>query len=196
MGLLKKIYITIITFVVLVSCGSSNGIGSTNASIVSNENINTTFNNEYKRHIKEYYGQIESKEYEVIRKKIEQELPYKISPQDAVLIHFRQQADNCISMRENGSNYLKSLKFNLKMSSKVSRGQGLSDFFVFTKDAYLMDRVAMKNNFIMDSGFFSNNIFTEREMCSAFIIIKPNGKFLKYYGEDYYTKIKDFLSTD
>lgn len=84
MGLLKKLSITIITFVVLVSCGSSNGIGSTNASIVSNENINTTFNNEYKRHIKEYYGQIESKEYEVIRKKIEQELPYKISSQDAV----------------------------------------------------------------------------------------------------------------
>lgn len=196
MGLLKKLSITIITFVVLVSCESSNGIGSTNASIVSNENINTTFNNEYKRHIKEYYGQIESKEYEVIRKKIEQELPYKISSQDAVLIHFRQQADNCISMSENGSNYLKSLKFNIKMSSKVSRGQGLSDFFVFTKDAYLMDRVAMKNNFIMDSGFFSNNIFTEREMCSAFIIIKPNGKFLKYYGEDYNTKIKDFLNTD
>jgi hypothetical protein len=59
-----------------------------------------------------------------------------------------------------------------------------------------MDRVAMKNNFIMDSGFFSNNIFTEREMCSAFIIIKPNGKFFKYYGEDYNTKIKDFLNTD
>ncbi|MEQ3665122.1 MULTISPECIES: hypothetical protein [unclassified Olleya] len=38
MGLLKKLSITIITFVVLVSCGSSNGIGSTNASIVSNEN--------------------------------------------------------------------------------------------------------------------------------------------------------------
>ena len=196
MGLLKKIYITIITFVVLVSCGSSNDTGSADASIVSTKNINTTFNNEYRRHIKEYYGQIESKEYEVIRKKIEQELPYQISPQNAVLIHFRQQANNCISMYENGSNYLKSLKFNLKMSSKVSKGQGLSDFFVFTKDAYLLDQINMKKNFIMDSGFFSNNIFTEREMCSAFIIIKPDGKFLKYYGEDYYTKIKDFLKVD
>jgi hypothetical protein len=146
--------------------------------------------------LKSIMGKLKVKNIKSSVKKIEQELPYKISSQDAVLIHFRQQADNCISMRENGSNYLKSLKFNIKMSSKVSRGQGLSDFFVFTKDAYLMDRVAMKNNFIMDSGFFSNNIFTEREMCSAFIIIKPNGKFLKYYGEDYNTKIKDFLNTD
>lgn len=47
-------------------------------------------------------------------------------------------------MYENGSNYLKSLKFNLKMSSKVSKDQGLSDFFVFTKDAYLLDQINMK----------------------------------------------------
>ena len=196
MSLLKNSCLAIFTLVLIISCWISNVTGNKRASVISTNNINTTFNSEYKRHVKEYYGQIESNEYEVIRKKIEQELPYQISPQNAVLIHFRQQANNCISMYENGSNYLKSLKFNLKMSSKVSKGQGLSDFFVFTKDAYLLDQINMKKNFIMDSGFFSNNIFTEREMCSAFIIIKPDGKFLKYYGEDYYTKIKDFLKVD
>ena len=51
-------------------------------------------------------------------------------------------------MYENGSNYLKSLKFNLKMSSKVSKGQGLSDFFVFTKDAYLLDQINMKKRIL------------------------------------------------
>ena len=102
MSLLKNSCLAIFTLVLIISCGSSNVTGNKRASIISTNNINTTFNSEYKRHVKEYYGQIESKEYEVIRKKIEQELPYQISPQNAVLIHFRQQANNCISMYENG----------------------------------------------------------------------------------------------
>ncbi len=47
--------------------------------------------------------------------------------------------------------------------------------------------------FILDSGFFYENVFTEHQNCEAFLIIKPNGDFHKFYGEDYYTEVENFL---
>ena len=47
--------------------------------------------------------------------------------------------------------------------------------------------------FIIDSGFFYENVFTEHQNCAGFLIIKPNGDFYKQYGEDYYSEVKAFF---
>jgi len=50
--------------------------------------------------------------------------------------------------------------------------------------------------FMPNPGFFHDSIFTLHESCQAFFILKPSGRFLKYYGEDYFSVVEAFLESD
>ena len=179
---------TPITLVILffMACTSSKPI-------VSSANLNTQVNDESISSSKTYTGELSKKEYEEIRARIEKELPFKIPIENAILINFNQNARNCHSMFDNGKHYLKVLSNKNRISSRMSSNNKASDFFVFTNDAFFYDKIKMKKNYLTDSGFFYNNIFTVHDNCSAFFILKPNRKFMKHYGGDYYTKVRVFL---
>jgi hypothetical protein len=124
---------------------------------------------------------------------LEKELNTKIPEGKSILINYRQKARNCISLSLNNNDFLKFTNRRIKISSRISADNNTSDYFVFKKNAFYINLYKEKQNFKLDSGFFYNNIFTLHETCDAFFIIKPNGDFLKYYGGDYFSKVKTFL---
>jgi len=50
-------------------------------------------------------------------------------------------------------------------------------------------------NYILDSGYFYKAIFTLHKICSAFLVLKPNGEILKHYDADYFSQMGDFLKS-
>jgi hypothetical protein len=165
----------------------------TNTLFISSETINTEFNDEYKNSTKTYVGDLTAEQYKSIRNVIEKELPTKISHKQPILINYRRKGKNCGFMKNNGEHYLEVLNNSINISSRISRENKVANFFVFNKDAFFLDKIKMKKNFILDSGFFSDNIFTIDENCSGFFVLKTDGTFMKYYGEDYYSRVIEFL---
>tara|TARA_R110000850_G_scaffold168825_3_gene293937 strand:- start:718 stop:1287 length:570 start_codon:yes stop_codon:yes gene_type:complete len=155
--------------------------------------LNTVYNEEYENSTENYTGELKENAYSIIRKKIESALSTKIPEENSILIHFTQNGRNCVEMNNNGKKYLKFLKNRTKNSSKISSEYQVSDFFVFAKDAFFLEQVEMKHNYVIDTGFFYENVFDIHENCSAFFLLKPNGKFMKYYGSDYFSWIWNFL---
>ena len=47
--------------------------------------------------------------------------------------------------------------------------------------------------FKLYKGFFQNKATTLHENWKALFILMPEGEFMKYDGEDYYTAVKDFF---
>ena len=82
----------------------------------------------------------------------------------------------------------------LRISNEISAKNNAIDFFVFIKDSYNNAILSTREQFILDKGFFHNKVFTLHENCKDFFILKPDGEFMKYYGEDYYTEVECFLS--
>ena len=66
-------------------------------------------------------------------------------------------------------------------------------FFVYTKDAFHKDSHQNDKRFILDHGYLHKTIFTEHKNCKGIFVLKPNGEFLKYYGEDNYMDADAFL---
>ncbi|MFD2824507.1 hypothetical protein ACFS5M_12565 [Lacinutrix iliipiscaria] len=189
---LNKTYYIIFLISLSWSCKSPESISNYKPS----SNINTEFNTAYFQSSGSVYGTLDKAVYDQIKTAIELELSTTIPESKSILINFRQDGRNCFSMKNNGKSYLNNLKGNSKTSSRISSQNNAVDFFIFSKKSYFNDVIKMEENFFIDSGFFYQNIFTEHENCSAFLVIKPNGKFMKYYGVDYFTKAKNFLELD
>ena len=66
----------------------------------------------------------------------------------------------------------------------------------FLRMFFFRDDFSESPSFVADNGFFYNIVFTEHNICKGFFILKPNGHFYKYYGEDYYYRIKDAILAD
>lgn len=184
----QKIILLLFLMIFFINSCNSNKIPQ-----VSKKNINTKPNEEYFKNTITYYGELSQEEYKIIREQIEKELPYAIPHENAILINFSQKAPNCISLNNNQKSFFKSLQEGVEISSRLSSLNSTSDFFVFSEDAFYKDQVDMKSNFFNDSGYFYNNVFTDHDICEAFFILKTNGKFMKYYGEDYFSKVRVFL---
>ena len=178
--------VSLIILLLFISCNSSKPF-------LSSSNLNTVVNEEYEYSTGTFYGNLEGEVYEKIRREIELELSAKIPEENAIVIHFRQNARNCTAMNNNGKNYFKRLKNGAKISTKITSRNQASDFFVFAKDAFFLKQIELESNYVLDSGFFYDDVFNTHENCSAFFILKPNGKFVKHYGADYYSLITHFL---
>ena len=178
--------LTLILLFSLIGCSSQKHITQTS-------DLNTVYNNEYEKSKLLFRGELEKEVYDQVRSTIESELGVLIPEDKAILINYYQKGQNCISMRLNRKNYLRSVKYSAKTSARICSKNKTIDFFVFSNDAFFKEQIkdGIYNKF--DSGFFYDNIFTIHNNCQAFFILKPNGKFMKYYGEDYYTRVKKFL---
>jgi len=163
--------------------------------IYSSKSLNTVYNSEYINSVKSFYGELNKTDYENAIRAFEVELGTIIPNGNLILINYEQKGQHCISMDKNGKHYLESLERSTEISSRISSQNKTLDFFVFAKNAFANKIVEKDKYFILDSGFFYKNIFTEHDNCSAFFILKPNGKFMKYYGEDYYSKVIKFLKS-
>ena len=155
--------------------------------------INTKINEEYAKSSKEFYGKLDSVQNKEIRGIMAIELNTDITENKAILINYYQYGNNCFEYGFNKKEANNVLENGLKISARMSKENNTVDFFVYSEDA--LNKKSFINNklFKLDNGFFSQNIFTLKENCSAFFILKPDGNFMKYYGFDYYSIVEEFL---
>lgn len=185
---IKKIFY-LISLITLISCGI-------NKKVVVKSDVNTKPDTEYKKSRKAFSGKLNDSEYKELISLIESELKTTIPEGKSVLINYNQKAQNCISLSLNDKDISTVIKNRVLISSRISSNNNTINFFVYANDSYHKDIYQERDNFILDSGFFYDNVFTEHENCEAFLIIKPNGNFLKYYGEDYYSEVSEFLENN
>lgn len=192
-NILKKGFYFII-IILFISCGT-NEITINKTDVNTNlKDVNTNPNSEYTKSRKAYSGSLNKSEYSDLIKILEVELKTTIPLDKSILINFNQQAPNCILAGFSTKDYKQIAKNRIRISSRMSSNNNAIDFFVYTKDAYNHEIYDELTEFRLDSGFFYKNVFTEHQNCEGFLIIKPNGEFYKYYGEDYYSEVKAFFN--
>ena len=174
-----------IFFIILTSCGTNKDINK--------PKVNTYLNSKYKKSRTNDFGKLNKTEYNELIKKLEVELKTKFPNDKSILVNYNQNAPNCISVRFGEENNRQVAKNKISISSRISSNYNAIDFFVYTNDSYNREIYELMPEFIKDSGFFYENVFTEHQNCAGFLIIKPNGEFYKQYGEDYYSKVKAFF---
>ncbi|MCK8141358.1 hypothetical protein MW871_05575 [Flavobacterium sp. I-SCBP12n] len=150
---------------------------------------NNQFNEKYKESVKSFTGTLDATQYKEIRALFEKELNTTLPQDKNILINYSQKAENCISPEINKRKKSIQIDNKIKISQSISAQNNTIDFFVYTEDNFDKEKV----NFILDSGFFYNKVFTLHENCAAFFILKSNGDFMKFYGEDYYSQVIYFL---
>lgn len=168
-----------------ISCGSQENIKT--------NKVNTSFDSNYKESRKTFEGDLNGQEYELLKTKIEKELNVKIPQGKSILIHYRQYGSNCFLKGKGRKLKSKVMKNVFNNSAKIRTTYNVKDFFIYSNDALNKEYYEGVKEFQLDSGFFKELLFTLEENCSAFFVLKPNGEFLKYYGEDYTTEIINFL---
>ncbi len=166
---------------------------SCSAQNVKKEKINTKANKAYNASVKSFSGKLEKGEFQEIRKKIEAELNTEVPEDKSILINYRQNGKNCIGYEYTTESFERVVKNSQKISDRISKEHNIEDYFVYASDALNKEKYEKKEEFILDSGFFQQQIFTLQENCEAFYILKPNGEFLKSYGEDYYSRVEAFF---
>ena len=171
--------------VFFMSCGTQKNKES--------NSVNTSFNSKYSKSRKSFEGDLSGQEYYVLKTKIEKELGVKIPRGKSILINYKQYGSNCFSYGLSRRSKRDIAASTIRISSRMSKEYNAEDFFVYSNNALNKECYEDVKDYKLDSGFFKDLIFTLEENCTAFFIVKPNGNFLKYYGEDYFTEVKNFL---
>jgi len=171
--------------IVLISCGTTKDINDTK--------VNTYPNSKYKKIRRTYSGTLNRTEYDELIKRLETELKTTFPTDKSILINYNKKAPNCSSARLSEKQNKIVTNNRIRISSRLSSNHNAIDFFVYAKDSYNREIYEQMTGFIIDSGFFSENVFTYHKNCGGFLIIKPNGKFYKRYGEDYYSEVEAIL---
>ncbi|MCJ0741715.1 hypothetical protein [Pedobacter montanisoli] len=183
---MKQTYLIIL--VLLTSCATKIKAQNTEA----NE-INNAVNSRYISSRKTFTGKLDDIENKDIREKIAKELNRNIDADKAILINYFQRGPNCITYKYNNETYSSMLNNTVNISNRITAEKNAVDFFIYAKDAFHLDLLKDRKDFIQDSGFFQSNVFTIQENCGAFLILKPDGRFMKCYDEDYFTEVDNFL---
>lgn len=182
---LKKCFYLIVP-ISIISCGSQKTESESTA-------VNTYPNFKYQKSRKAFRGTLDSQQYLDTKATLEKELNVKIPAGKSIMIHFDQKAPNCISVRFNDDQSSKIIGTGFSLSDEMGKKYDVEEFSVYTADSFFAKKFEANKKFRLDSGYFAANIFTLRENCAAFYILKPNGKHITYYGEDYFSEVKDFL---
>lgn len=150
-------------------------------------------NRKFRKSRQFFYGQLTNQEYLDKKSLIEKELETIIPQGKSIFITYEQAAKNC-SLISYGSlkNYH---NLHVKIAKHISSQNNAEPFFIFKDDSFpnVKKFTEINVNFKLDSGFFSENIFTLQENCEAFFILKPNGNYLICYGTDSFSYASDFL---
>ncbi|KUJ55577.1 hypothetical protein [Chryseobacterium aquaticum] len=166
-----------------------------NAQAEKKQKINTKFNSDYFKSRKKFYGKLTPEQLKNIRFLIGDELKIELDENKSILINYHQYGENCYVYKLNNKDAEKVIDNTINISSRISEKNNTEDFFIYSDDAFNVERYEKRNNFVKDSGFFSQTVFTLKENCTAFFILKPNGEFLKQYGFDYFTDVENFLKS-
>lgn len=175
--------------ITLVSCKSSKNAKN-------DAGVNSEFNQQYIDSRGALTGTLIDAEYKLFKDQLKKELAITIPESKSILINYRQKSNNCLGVGFKKSDVIGHIENAKEISGRLSATYNMANYFVFTEDAHYADLYSKRVNYKKDPGYFKDRIFTSNQNCSAFLLVKPNGKFMKYYGEDYFTFVKNFLLKD
>lgn len=159
----------------------------------SKTNGNTKLNQQQLKSRKSFVGKLNTKEYKELRNHLLNTLQIDAPEETTLVVHFFQKGINCLEYGLHEETGIHIINNVITISDRMSMQYNAKDFFVYTSDALNKNRFEEHEKFILDSGFFNNEIFTLKENCRAFFILKPDGSYMKYYGSDYFSEVEMFL---
>lgn len=128
-----------------------------------------------------------------MKSELEKELNTKIPEGKSIFVSFEQAASNC-SLVKDGKAYLQGFHYlHTSFAGKMSKEHNAVDFYVYDSNSFLKSYAEKNIKYRIDLGYFADKIFTLKENCEAFFILKPSGKFLISYGSDNLTMANEFL---
>lgn len=156
-------------------------------------NVNTKDNRVYVNSIKAFEGTLPLDQYKKMRSSLQRELDASFSEDLNILVHYEQRGSNCLKY----DGYEKALPWAIKTlasgNKKLFRKFNTVENFVYNANSFFHKELKEVAVFRLDSGYFKENIFKLNENCSAFFLLKTNGEFIIYYGEDYMGEVLNFL---
>ena len=186
MFILRSVVVFLL-FSIITSCSSSKGIEDKNV-------INYKYNGRYKRSITKKDGQLSSLKYENLKLNLEKELDTIIPAGKSIIINYEQLAPNCFKYGGGLAYVQNALDYFVPKATKFANENNSVIFFVYSKESvYAPIYNTRKDSHILDNGFFYSQIFKLHDNCSAQYVIRPDGKFLKIYGEDHFDDVEEFL---
>lgn len=172
------------------SCGSSKSL------IVDEEKVNTNLNNKYIESRESLYGILDNEQYQETKNLIEEALGTKIPEGKSILINYEQAGKNCLTAKWEPIKISGISDRGRQISNNMCKQHNAVDFFIYNDNSFFKNVYESLSYYQIDHGFFQNTIFTKNDNCSAFFILKPNGEFMKYYGEDYYSEADKFFNQE
>lgn len=150
-------------------------------------------NKEYWESRKRIYGELNLVEYSQLKSELERELNIKIQEGKSIFISYEQAASNC-SLIKVRKVYLQGFhQLYTSYVGKMSRENNAVDFYMYDANSFLKSYAEKNIKYHLDSGYFATKIFTLKESCEAFFILKPSGKFIISYGTDNLGTAQEFL---
>ncbi|MFP4846605.1 hypothetical protein [Winogradskyella sp. PE311] len=188
---MRLTFLSLLTLIFFTSCGANkNSIPENDL----NNNINNKYNKQYRNSVDGRFGKMGSATLGQFYEALGQNLNINIDTSKTILINYLQKGDNCI-VRSGDEKYEKNvLKTYKNMSDRISKIYDTKNILVLTKNSYFSKYAEDNTDWLEDNNFIKNNIFTSNKNCSGFFILRTDGKFYKYYGEDYFSIVKKLLS--
>ena len=171
---------------ILISCSS----GKVN----TRDGVYTRIDEEYKKTRKTALGQLNPTDYQKLIEELERVMDTTIRKGRGVLINFRQRAPYCYTYAYNESAIETMTNNSIQFSANICVKNMAVDYFIYTADCYFKSIYEKKKEYKLDPGYFANEVFTLKENCSGFLALRTDGQFMKYYGDDYFTKAAQFLA--
>jgi hypothetical protein len=161
--------------------------------IISDTKVNVKLNRKLIKSRKKIEGKLNDSENNALRKQLSKELSFDIPDDKNILINYDQKGNNCMTYSYTPQEFKTMMSEEISISNLVTKNNNTIDFFVYNEDSFFINFFKENNRYILDSDFFKKNIFTLSENCEGFFILKTNGEFMKYYGEDYYSDVSRYI---
>ena len=171
---------------ILISCSS----GKVN----TQDGVYTRIDEEYKKTRKTALGQLDQNDYEKLIEELERVMDTTIPKGRGILINFNQRAPYCYSYAYDESTIETITDNSIQISANICVKNAAVDYFIYTSNSYFKSIYEKKKEYKLDPGYFADKVFSLKENCSGFLALRADGQFMKYYGDDYFTKAAQFLS--
>lgn len=189
---MKRVILLFAAVLVLISCKTGE-IFPSNSNGEVDVRVNSKLNKAYKKSQQSFFGQLSKVDADRLRDSIQYQLQTKIDPDKAILINYEQFGTNCLIANAPVETKNVVAHNGIRISARMSKAYNAVDFFIYEDIPEYQNIYGTIEEYQSDSGFFKSNLFTSDQNCGAFFILKSDGSFLKYYGEDYYTEVDNFL---
>lgn len=147
----------------------------------------------YKESRKVITGQLTSEEYSKTKNEIVKLLNVNIPDNQNIYLNYYQGASNCSNIdlsKKKQQTYYSNI---VSHTNYISKKLNAASFFIYNSNSFHADYFKANKMYILDSGFFKDNIFKLSENCEASFILKPSGAFQINYGTDAAKPDIDFL---